>query len=481
MVFGRKKFSETAKDPDLDRELPFAITLITLMASAGISPFESFKKIQNMDLLPATQKRSKTIVRQVEVLGEDPLTVIENNAKTSGSNAFQTLLSGYVATVRTGGSVDNFMKSKLRAAFDLQNTITKQSIQTLGMIVDAYMSVMVIALSSFSMIVSMSAINLPIGNLPPIHIINMIVLIVIPFISAIFIVVAHTMRRSTIINVDMMFRNYLFPLIGVGVLMFIVAFIPDINIAVTQYLSLPNLLLVLLIGASIPPMIKYERMARLNSSAERAMPIFIRSSVEARKTGLSPVKCIVQSSRGKNFGLFSKHLNVVADQLEWGVPLRRVFSNIRNEVKSWPVLMNIFILLEVIETGGGFADSLESLAESAERIQNLEAETREMLRPYIILPIMVTALLSFTTIVLIQSFVSISTEPLSVITELTISLSITIILQSYLTGFFVGKITSGAFASGFKYAILLAVIAGIAIIVTSQIDLNMGVVVGGKK
>lgn len=479
MVFGKgEKTKETYKDPELDRELPFAITLITLMASAGISPYESFRKLKNMDLLPATQKRSKDIVRQVEVLGEDPLSVIENNAKTSGSNAFQTLLSGYVATVRTGGSVDNFMKSKLRAAFELQTAITKQSIQTLGMIVDAYMSVMVIALSSFSMIVSMSAIDLPIGNLPPIEIINISVLIAIPLISAIFIVVAHTMRNSTIIHVDMMFKNYLFPLIGVAVLMIIIDFISDVHNIVIEYISLSNLLLVALIGVSIPPMIKYERMARINSSAERAMPIFIRSAVENRKTGLSPVKCIIQSSRGKNYGLFSKHLNMVADQLEWGVPLRRVFSNIRSDVKSWPVLMNIFILLEVIETGGGFADSLEALAESAERIQNLEEETKEMLRPYVILPIMVTALLSFTTIVLIQSFVSISTQPLEIITQLTITLSITIILQSWLTGFFIGKITSGAFAAGFKYAILLAVIAGLAIILTSQLDLNLGVNVG---
>jgi flagellar protein FlaJ len=412
----------------------------------------------------------------VEVLGKDPLSVIEGKAESSGSSSFQDLLSGYVATVRTGGSVVNYLESKLRSAFELQAALAKQAIDKLGMIVDAYMSILVIAMISFALAVSMSATDVPIASMPPINVMSALIMIATPTISVFFIYIAHTMRESTIMGVDKMFRNATLPVVGVTTGIMVLSFLPDLRYIVSS-IGLAYLLGIGLIGASILPMIKYERVARLNISAERAMPRFIRNVTETRKTGLSPIRCIIQSARGKNYGLFTKRLNSVADQLEWGVPLRRVFSAIKDELRSWPVLINMFILLEVIETGGGYADTLEALAQSSERIQNIEEEKRSMLKPYVILPVVVTALLSFTTMVLIQSFVSISEQPLELIAQLTTTLSSTIILQSWMSGFFIGKVTSGAFASGFKYAVLLAAVALVSIIMTSQIDFNLGAVI----
>lgn len=471
-MFG-KTLKRQKKNPKLDREVPLAITLITLMASSGISPYESFRKLRSVDLLPATSDQARKIVREVEVLGEDPLSVIERRATSSGSSSFQDLLSGYVSTVRTGGSVVHYLESKLRSAFELQAALAKQAIDKLGMLVDAYMSILVIAMISFALAVSMSATDVPIASMPPIDVMNILIMIATPTISLFFIYIAHTMRESTIMGVDKMFRNATLPVAGVTTVIMVLSFLPDLRYIVSS-IGLAYLLGIGLIGASILPMIKYERVARLNINAERAMPRFIRNVTETRKTGLSPIRCIIQNARGKNYGLFSKRLNSMADQLEWGVPLRRVFSTIKDELRSWPVLINLFILLEVIETGGGYADTLEALAQSSEKIQVIEEEKRNMLKPYIIIPIVVTALLSFTTIVLIQSFISISEQPSALIVQLTTTLSSTIILQSWMSGFFIGKVTSGAFAAGFKYAVLLGAVAMVSIFMTSQVDFDLG-------
>src|SRR5574341_1939398 len=64
----------------IDRELPYFVTLITLMAASGISPFHSLKKIMNYDVLPTMKKESVQMVKQVEVLGDDPLTVMNHRA-----------------------------------------------------------------------------------------------------------------------------------------------------------------------------------------------------------------------------------------------------------------------------------------------------------------------------------------------------------------------------------------------------------------
>ena len=64
-----------------NEELPFAFMLITLMASCGLSPYESFKRLRFVDLLPFVQKESNEIVRRVEVLDADPLSAMQESRK----------------------------------------------------------------------------------------------------------------------------------------------------------------------------------------------------------------------------------------------------------------------------------------------------------------------------------------------------------------------------------------------------------------
>ena len=58
----------------LDKELPYVITLITIMAASGITPFGSFTKLARYKLLPFVMKEARNIIGQVHILGEDPLT-----------------------------------------------------------------------------------------------------------------------------------------------------------------------------------------------------------------------------------------------------------------------------------------------------------------------------------------------------------------------------------------------------------------------
>jgi len=90
-----------------DEELPFAFMLITLMASCGVSPYESFKRLRFVDLLPFIQKESNEIVRRVEVLNIDPLSAMQERAEEAVSEDYGDILRGYVSTVKSGGSVTN--------------------------------------------------------------------------------------------------------------------------------------------------------------------------------------------------------------------------------------------------------------------------------------------------------------------------------------------------------------------------------------
>jgi flagellar protein FlaJ len=56
----------------LEREMPFAAAYISVMASGGIAPYNSFKRLTEVDLMPAMRKEARDIMKDVEVYGEDP-------------------------------------------------------------------------------------------------------------------------------------------------------------------------------------------------------------------------------------------------------------------------------------------------------------------------------------------------------------------------------------------------------------------------
>jgi len=192
------------------------------------------------------------------------------------------------------------------------------------------------------------------------------------------------------------------------------------------------------------------------------MPSFLRDISENRKTGMSPEKSISQAATRRGYGSFTKILKRTVNQIEWGVSLRKIYMDLRDHLRSWPVLINFLILIETIEVGGGSPEALDLLAAYSEKIRDIEKNKREMLRPYVVfvthLPIM-----------------HVSGPALPMIESQLALFSSAIVFHSWLSGFFIGKVAQGSFAAGFKYSILLAITALVSLLLSQNvIDLIMG-------
>ena len=73
-IFGSLSKAASEEKEKTEQELPFAVMIFTLMAASGISPYDSWKRMRKLTFLPAFKKEADEVVRQVEVLGKDPLT-----------------------------------------------------------------------------------------------------------------------------------------------------------------------------------------------------------------------------------------------------------------------------------------------------------------------------------------------------------------------------------------------------------------------
>jgi flagellar protein FlaJ len=218
-------------------------------------------------------------------------------------------------------------------------------------------------------------------------------------------------------------------------------------------------------------------IARINNAAENAMPSFLRDVTEARKTGLSPEKSIVHAAKRPGYGKFSEVLRLIRSQIEWGVPLRKIFASIKRKIQTWPVLVNFLILVETIKMGGGSSVALEILTEYSEKQKDVETNKKSMLRPYVILAFIWSVLIALTTTMVALTVYTLTRLSLPGATPMSFMVmqdqmslfSLGILVQCWLSGFFVGKVSEGTFAAGFKFSAMLVLTAHVSLALSQSL------------
>ena len=400
-IFGKVSKASSEEKEKTERELPFAVMIFTLMAASGISPYESWKRMRKLTFLPVFKKEADEIVRQVEVLGKDPLTVMQMRAESTASKLYRNFLGGFVSSVRSGGKLVDYMKSQLKAIFELRFIGLNRSIEKIAALVEAYSVMLIVVLCSYILFVVLSSSNVmslvmssSASTSPMIS--YLIAFIIMPVGSCIFIMMAHNLQQSAFPDLTDLYKKALFFILPVFVVIALIALVPSLLQAVSP-VGLPAIATIGLIAASVPTAIEYRKITKINYNAEESLPSFIRDITESQKTGLSPEKSIIQATKRKDYGPFSKFLDLMRSQIEWGIPLRKTFENIRKEIRSWFVTINFSMMVETIEIGGNSTQSLEILSEYSEKERELQVNRRELLKPYILLAFMWSGLIAVTT------------------------------------------------------------------------------------
>jgi flagellar protein FlaJ len=475
-IFGMLSRATSEEKENTEQELPFAVLIFTLMAASGISPYDSWKRMRKLTFLPAFKKEADEVVRQVEVLGKDPLTVMYQRGEITSSKLYRNFLGGFVSSVRSGGKLVDYMKSQLKSIFELRYINLNRSIERIATLVEAYSVMLIVVLCTYILFVVFASTNVMdlLSNtsisLSPIMS-YLIAFIIMPVMSGIFILIAHNMQRSAFPDLKDLYKKALIFIPPVFAIIAVFGMVPSLLEAIKP-VGLPEIATIGLVAASLPIAIQYYSIARINYNAEDSIPSFIRDITESQKTGLSPEKSIVQATKRKDYGPFSKFLDLIRSQIEWGIPLRKTFDNMRMEIRSWFVVVNFAMMVETIEIGGNSIQSLEILSEYSEKERELQINRRELLKPYILLAIVWSALIAVTTTIVSLTtgmMTAVVSTSLSSVASMAISdqlatFSVGIIIQCWISGFFIGKISEGNFGAGFKHAAILAATAYISLI-----------------
>jgi archaeal flagellar protein FlaJ len=475
-------FMPTSKASDrasgLEREMPFAAAYISVMASGGIAPYTSFKRLSEVDLMPAMSIEARDIMKDVEVFGVDPLSALEEAAKKNPLDIFKDFLSGYASTVIIGGDIGHFLERKAEDIFKTRALRVKAAAERLGMLLETFIIVMVMMSLCFYILFAVQQIqggSATAGtSLSTFSGILMYTYLFTPLLSMMFIYMAHSMQpRTPVIEMKPYKIFAASSAVGILVLMLLTNFmytvkLPVFTTMISWGLDLPIAIAAALCISTAPAGIVHMKMAKKQASLEAGVTSFLRDLTEVRKTGLSPEKCIESLSK-RDYGAFSKELRKISAEISWGIPLKRVMMDFLHRTKSWMVQIVMFLLVETVDVGGGTIAMVESLANFNNLTSEVEKEKKMSVRPYIMMPYLAAILLVATTTMMLgfttgfgitSTGVSATSAAAKGMAQMIFLTSV--VFNSYLIGIVAGKISEESIAAGFKHAAILVVIAVIA-------------------
>ncbi|MCK4310053.1 MAG: type II secretion system F family protein [Methanomicrobia archaeon] len=173
---------------DIESKLAYSVTYMSAMAEAGVAPIIIFENIAKSPLYGEITEEAKNIAIESKIFGKDIVSVLADYSFVTPSKKFSDLLQGIVATIRSGGDLNVYLKNKADGImFDYRET-RKEFTDTLGIYSEIFISFIFLILL---LIVTISIFKLfsaqKLGPFTYDDILNILTYIVVPGFSILFI------------------------------------------------------------------------------------------------------------------------------------------------------------------------------------------------------------------------------------------------------------------------------------------------------
>jgi len=138
----------------LERELPFTLSELSVLASTGTSPIRLVRRMAQRDHDPAMTETFRQVVYRTDIEGKDLISALAETAKESPSNPVRDTLWDLANMIHQGGNLDEYLRSKSDAVLQLKRLVQKEFIERLSTFLDMYVSlvlvgVLMIAVAAF--------------------------------------------------------------------------------------------------------------------------------------------------------------------------------------------------------------------------------------------------------------------------------------------------------------------------------------------
>lgn len=128
----------------INKELPFILSELSILASTGLSPIKIFRSIVTQDEQNIMNSELKKIIYKIDIDGKDIITAISETAKESPSEVFRETLWDIANMIHQGGDLDGYLRNKADSSMQLKRDVQKEFIEKLGTYSELYISLVLV-------------------------------------------------------------------------------------------------------------------------------------------------------------------------------------------------------------------------------------------------------------------------------------------------------------------------------------------------
>ena len=464
-------------------ELPYFAVYMTVMAIGGLSPERILEKISQIKLFRAIRFEAQRILRDIRIFGLNPLSAFERNAYRHPCREYSELILGYTTTVRTGGDIIHYLETKTSELFDKFAEHLKGVSERIGLLAEAYVTMVLIG--GIALYIFLTVTSLMRGASVGAQFVQIAVFsyIVMPAITIIMLFIIDSMLpKQPIYPKEQYIAALLVAPAAIAIIILSMMASGAVKTIVTgegkeQGVAMAIMCLVAgILVFGIPTSIADIKVGRRLAGLHRQLAAFLRDLAEARKTGLSPEKCIIMLSE-RDYGKLTPVIRRMAGALIAGLPVEQAARHALAGTRDWFILVNLRILVDAMDFGGGTPTMLDIMANYIARLVQMLTELRMRLKLHIVLPYFGAILMTLATLMTAASLFKASALiggqgtavttvaiPEAVYYQFLALTTTGIIIDSWFIGLVAGKLHTGRLSTGFIHSTLLALISAIAAI-----------------
>lgn len=201
---------------------------------------------------------------------------------------------------------------------------------------------------------------------------------------------------------------------------------------------------------------------------------FTRNLVESVKTG-TPISKSIVNMKKKPFGVLSRHIEKLANQISLGIPLRTALEIFAEDVNNNTISKTITLIGQAERAGGDIGGILESVAKAVTMSDKLKKERKAVIstltvQGYIIFFVfmVIVLVMQFYIIPMIAGIANVGglgeagvtggTESIAAI-DVSKAFLYLLLIQGFFSGLTIGKLAEGEIKSGIKHSFALVALS----------------------
>lgn len=174
------------KKTGIEREIPFALAYMSILASAGSTPLEILRRM-TVENYGDISKEFRKVVYHIDVLGEDEVSAMSDLANNTSSEIFRGIVIDLSNIIYSGSGMKEYLEAKSKDLMNIKRQTQKEFVDSLSIYGEMYMGgILMMMIMTVIGIVVCGALNIDIGPFKPSQAFVFFIYLIMPLINVIF-------------------------------------------------------------------------------------------------------------------------------------------------------------------------------------------------------------------------------------------------------------------------------------------------------